>query len=285
MQARRANNRQRRRLLKAALASLSFGLPRRPQARGLAPISGVVWQLHGKAPDAAGSWDRLGARELIVQWMAVDGVAYYPGTKMRESPRMPDWRRIARQPWAERVIVGLSGRFDEQTARRSLDAIVEESLAIARLKFPFRVSGWYFPPEVDPNWREAPRLLPAALRRLPRPLWVTAYDTDNIGAERYAQWIASFLPRDVQLLFQDSVGVGARDAAGARRYADALAARLGKDRVAIEVEAFRSVHGRFRPATAAELRTQLIALGGYPLYLFDGPHYVSDRLVDELLSP
>jgi len=279
------NNPTRRRLAKAGLAALSLALPFRAGSRELPSIAGVVWQLHANTPDARGSWHRLGARELIVQWTAVDGVAFIPGTGMREAPRMPDWKRIAKEPWAERVVVGLSGRFDEQTTRRSLDAMLAESLAITRLGFPFQVSGWYFPAEVDPHWKEAPKVLPPVLAKLPRPLWITIYDTDNIGAERYASWIASFMPRDVQVLFQDSVGVGVRDAAAARVYADALAARLGKQRIAIEVEAFRTERGKFRPATAAELRAQLPAFGGYPLYLFDGPHYVSDRVVDQLLAP
>src|SRR5688572_8190139 len=100
-------------------------------------VTGIMWQLHERAPDAKGSWERIGARELLVQWTVVDGIAYIPGTGMRESPRMPDWQRIAKEPWAERVIVGLSGRADEQTARRSLDAMLAESLAISRLQFPF----------------------------------------------------------------------------------------------------------------------------------------------------
>ncbi|PZW97924.1 hypothetical protein DFS28_10446 [Pseudomonas sp. 478] len=45
----------------------------------------------------------------------------------------------------------------------------------------------------------------------------------------------------------------------------------------IIVEAFRpSFGGGFRSASAAELKTQLAAYDGYPLYLFDGPQYVSD---------
>jgi hypothetical protein len=272
----------RRRLMKAGLASLSLALPLQARARDLPRIDGLVWQLHGNTPDAKGSWHRLGAHELIVQWMAVDGVAFIPGTGMKMAPRLPDWERIAREPWAKQVVVGLSGRFDEQRTRRSLEAMLAESLAITRLKFPFRVSGWYFPAEVDPHWSNAAEVLPPILAKLPRPLWITIYDTDNIGAERYADWIASFMPRDVQVLFQDSVGVGVRDAAGARRYADALSARLGKKQVAIEVEAFRTENGKFRPATAAELRSQLPAFDGYRLYLFDGPHYVSERVIDEL---
>lgn len=250
-----------------------------------AQVIGVAWQLHEHAPDAKGSWHRLGARELLIQWTAVDGVAYVPGTGWRESRRMPDWPRIAREPWAERVIVGLSGRSDEKTARRSLDAMLAESLRISRLQFPFKVAAWYFPAEVDPKWKEAPSALPPVLLRLPRPLWISVYDSQSIGAAEFAEWLESWLPADIGVLFQDGVGVHVRSAAVARTYADALAARLGKPRVGIIAEAFRQDGQRFRPATAAALKTQLAAYHGFPVYLFDGPHYVSDQLVKDLLLP
>lgn len=259
---------------------------------GLAPaaaaqsvnVAGVVWQLHEKAPEAKGAWHRLGARELVVQWTAVDGIAYVPGGGMRASQRMPDWRRIAAEPWAERVIVGLSGRTDEKQARQSLGAMLEESLALTRLRFPFRVSGWYFPAEVDPSWREAREVLPPVLERLPRPLWISAYDNGSIGAQEFAAWLAAWLPPHVGVLFQDGVGIHVRKAAVAREYADALAERLGRERVAVIAEAFRTDRTHLRPATADELGAQLSAYRGLRIYLFDGPHYVSDSLVEELLA-
>ena len=253
------------------------------QAQSLPPVTGVIWQLYEDAPDAKGTWHRLGAEELLIQWTAVDGIAYVPGTAQRRSKRMPDWGRIGGEPWAKRVIVGLSGRTNEQATRRSLDAMLAESLAIARLQLPFRVAGWYFPAEVDPSWAEAPSVLPPILARLPRPLWISVYDGDNIGAARFADWLASWLPADVGVLFQDGVGVHVRNAVLARGYADALAARLGKPRVAIIAEAFRAENGKFRPATVQELQPQLAPYRGLPIYLFDGPHYVSERLVEELL--
>jgi hypothetical protein len=270
------------RLLALALAALPVHAGAQ---QALPPVTGVIWQLYEAAPDAKGTWHRLGARELLIQWTAVDGIAYFPGTGLRASKRMPDWQRIGTEPWAERVIVGLSGRSDEQETRRSLESMVAESLRISRLAFPFRVSGWYFPAEVDPTWREAPAVLPAQLERLPRPLWISAYDGESIGAAAFADWLAAWLPAHVGVLFQDGVGVHVRSPATAREYAEALGARLGKVRVAIIAEAFRAEGKRFRPATAAELRAQLAAYGGFPLYLFDGPHYVSDRVVSELLRP
>lgn len=254
-------------------------------AREAPLVAGIVWQLHEDAPEAQGTWHRLGARELLVQWTALDGVAFVRGTGLRESKRRPDWRRIARQPWAERILVGLAGRSEEAEARRSVEALVEQSLRIAKLRFPFEVSGWYFPVEADPTWKEAPDALPAALRRLPRPLWISAYDRNSLGARAFAEWVDGWLPDDVGVLFQDSVGVHARTPAIAREYADALAARLGAARVRLIAEAFRAEGERFRPATAAELRQQLAAYRGLPVYLFDGPHYVSERLVEEVLPP
>jgi hypothetical protein len=72
----------------------------------------------------------------------------------------------------------------------------------------------------------------------------------------------------------------------ARHYADVMAARLGRDRVRLIAEAFRPQQGgRFRSATAAEIRSQLQLYDGYRVYLFDGPHYVNDALITELAGP
>jgi hypothetical protein len=248
------------------------------------PVAGVVWQLHEQAPEAHGRWHELGARELILQWTAVDGTAYVRGTGLRESPRMPDWKRIGAQPWAQRVIVGLSGRSSEEAARRSIDAMLAESLRISQLGFPFRVSGWYFPAEIDPTWKEGPALLVPALEALPRPLWVSVYDSTNMGPANFADWLAGWLPRDVGVLFQDGVGIHVRTAPVAREYADALAARLGKALVRAIAEAFRAEGGRMRSARPAELSGQLAAYASFQVYLFDGPHYVSEELVDGLLG-
>nr|MCF5699692.1 hypothetical protein [Pseudomonas syringae] len=66
-------------------------------------------------------------------------------------------------------------------------------------------------------------------------------------------------------------------------YRDALRNRGGKNGVKSIVEAFRHrAGGGFRSPTADELQPQLDAYDGYPLYLFDGPHYVTPELVDAL---
>jgi hypothetical protein len=272
--------------LKPLLALAALALPSASAAEPTVPrIEGVVWQLHDASPPAVGEWHRLGAREVLIQWSVVDGTAYVPGTGLRESSNMPDWRRIRREPWGRRFILGLSGRFDEDQARREIPQMAEESARLARIRFPFPVAGYYFPAEVDPTWTDAPSIAPA-LNRLPRPLWISVYDSTNVGAENLADWLASWLPPDVGIFFQDGVGVWARRAPTARHYADVLAARLGRHRVRLIAEAFRQqADGSFRPATAAELRPQLAAYRGHRIYLFDGPHYVSDQLVEELLEP
>jgi hypothetical protein len=262
------------------LAALLFCGP--ASAQPLA--SGVMWQLYEQAPDARGNWHKLGVRELFVQWLAVDGIAYVPGTGLRETSRMPDWRRVSREPWAEGVIAGLSGRTNEAQARRSLAAMAEESRRIASLKLPFRVSAWYFPAEVDPTWKEAASLMPIALERLPRPLWISAYDGGDTEPGKYAAWIASWLPRDVGVMFQDGVGLRLRTPASARGYVQALAAKLGAQRVAMIAEAFRTEGGKMRPATAGELKPQLAAYRGLRIYIFDGPHYLPELVVNDLLS-
>jgi hypothetical protein len=250
---------------------------------GTALAQGVVWQIDADHTDPRGQWDKLGVRDLLVQWTAVDGISFLADAGMPAAQQIPDWSRIAREPWARNVIVGLAGRFDETAARAQVAELIGQSLRLAAVRPPVHVDGWYFPVEVDPTWKEAGKLGPL-LENLPRPLWISVYDNSNIGGEALADWLDSWLPDDVGVFFQDGCGVYARNPAAARAYADALSAKFGLDRVRIIAEAFRPAPGgRFRAASAAELAPQLAAYRGYRTYLFDGPHYVSPDVVRALL--
>ncbi|MEI7295887.1 hypothetical protein WCQ02_27395 [Paraburkholderia tropica] len=268
----------------AALCALAAaGCTLQVPAHADALAQGVVWQPDNDHLDLRGNWDKLGVNELLVQWIAVDDVAYMAGAGL-PAPRVPDWVRISNEPWARGVIVGLAGFADEKKARANMEELVERSLRLAKVRPPVHITGWYFPVEADPTWADAARMGPL-LERLPKPLWISVYDTSNIGGEAFAKWLDGWLPRDVGVLLQDGCGVYARGPAAAREYADALAAHLGKKRVRVIAEAFRPKQGGgFRAATAAELAPQLEAYRGYRVYVFDGPHYLSPELVDGLLA-
>ncbi|WP_440065357.1 hypothetical protein ACTAB2_11055 [Pseudomonas syringae] len=245
-------------------------------------VVGIVWQPDNATVGISGNWDRLGARQLLVQWTSVDDQSFISGTSMVSVPVLPDWTRIGKEPWAQGVILGLAGYFSETRSRDNIEQLAVLSAQLAKVKTPLNVTGWYFPAEVDPSWSRA-KELPALLAKLPRPLWISVYDGANIGPAATADWLKTWLPDDIGVFFQDGVGVYARTAPVARAYADALRQRLGKNRVRIIVEAFRpQVGGGFRPATAAELKPQIAAFDGYPLYLFDGPHYVTPDLIEAL---
>ncbi len=272
----------------AAVAAVAAALLALEACSGIAgrprPVDGIVWQPDNATARPHGNWDKIGARELIVQWTLVDQTAFVEGAgaDAAAAPQLPDWARIGAEPWARDVILGLAGNFDENTARAGVARLATLSQGLATLPTPLHVVGWYFPVEIDPHWAGAAGLA-ALLAPLPRPLWISAYDSANIGADNFAASLAAWLPADIGVLFQDGAGVYARDPHIAREYADALAARLGRARVRVIVEAFRPrPGGGFRSATAAELAPQLGAYAGYRTYLFDGPHYVSDALVDEL---
>ncbi|RYF44173.1 MAG: hypothetical protein EOO25_00585 [Comamonadaceae bacterium] len=247
------------------------------------PIEGVVWQPDNDTVAPRGNWERLGVGRLLVQWTAVDEVAFVADAGMPTSPRLPDWERIAGEPWAQEVILGLAGRFDENAARSRIPELAQLSLRLSRLPTPLKVVGWYFPVEIDPTWAEASSLA-AVLNQLPRPLWISVYDSANVGPEELGASLAKWLPADVGVFFQDGVGVHAREAWVARHYANVLRRQLGSHRVRVIAEAFRpSPQGGFRPATVEELRPQLAAYAGFPIYLFEGPRYVSPSLVEALL--
>ncbi len=264
------------------LASVLTGCASAPASATLA--QGIIWQVDADHVRPAGDWDKLGVSNLLVQWTAVDNTAYVSDAGLPTAKRLPDWEALSRAPWANRVIVGLAGNFDEKHAREHVPQLGEQSLQLAASHPPVRIDGWFFPVEVDPTWKDAPTIV-RWLNALPRPLWISVYDNTNIGGKALAEWLDSWLPHDVGIFWQDGCGVYARNAAAAREYADALSSRLGKGRVRIVAEAFRPRQGGgFRPTTAQELLPQLNAYGGYSVYLFDGPHYVSSDLVKTLLG-
>ncbi|WP_321819256.1 MULTISPECIES: hypothetical protein [unclassified Burkholderia] len=245
---------------------------------------GIVWQVDNATTNPVGNWQQLGVHDLLIQWSVVDDTAYVPDAGIRPAAHLPDWGRIGREPWARNVILGLAGYQDEKRARTHLSTLADQSLAVARTHVPLNVTGYYFPVEIDPTWQDAPKLADI-LKRLPRPLWVSVYDQTNIGGKALADWLVSWLPSDVGVFFQDGCGVYAREPYVARTYVDELTSRLGKQRVRVIAEAFRPAeHGGFRSASADELSRQLTTYRGYQVYLFDGPHYVSDNLTRELLT-
>ncbi len=261
-------------LLLALLAGCAVQVP---------PIEGTVWQVYNENAAPRGNWERLGASRLLIQWTAVDGIAFREGTTM-PSGNIPDWKRISGEPWAREVILGLAGRFDEKSARADIAQLADTSAALAKLPTPLNVVGYYFPVEIDPTWTEAPQLT-ALLNKLPRPLWISVYDSANVGPQELADGLLKWLPPDVGVFFQDGVGVHAREAWVARHYVTVLERSLGKGRVRVIAEAFRpKPGGGFRPATIAELRPQLATYAGLPIYLFEGPLYVPPSLVEELVN-
>jgi hypothetical protein len=261
--------------------TLLMGCQSLPQDRSPL-IEGVVWQLDNETVDARGNWHEIGAKSLLVQWISVDGISFMHDEKKLTAPRLPDWRRIGAEPWAQEVILGLAGYFDETAARADVASLITESARLAKLPTPVHVVGWYFPVEVDSSWTDATKL-GQLLAQLPRPLWISVYDNRNIGATDFARWLSTWLPADIGVFFQDGVGVEARTAPVARQYAEAVSQQLGTSRLKVIAEAFRpKPEGGFRSATLDELSAQLSAYRGLPIYLFDGPHYVSNKLVDEL---
>jgi hypothetical protein len=248
------------------------------------PLAGIVWQPDSRTLDPRGNWQRAGVTELLVQWTAVDGMAFVQTGAMPAATPMPAWQRIAAEPWAREVILGLAGRFDEKAARADLSRLAADSAILARLPTPLHVVGWYFPVEIDPTWLEAPSLAPL-LATLPRPLWISVYDSANVGPDLLTQGLMKWLPPDVGVFFQDGVGVHAREARVARHYVDVMSARLGRERVRIIAEAFRPQSGGgLRSATIQELAPQLASYAGYRIYLFEGPHYIADALVDQITA-
>jgi len=268
-----------------ALASLALiGIGEIAFASGGSCVEGIVWQPDNLTINPHGDWHELGVNTLLVQWTAVDGKAFVHGSSLSPYEQTPDWHRIAKAPWAQYVILGLAGAFSEAAARNDMAKLAHLSARLTNVPTPLNVKGYYFPVEADPTWANVYEL-PKILALLPRPLWISVYDGSNLGPSNFTDWLASWLPRDINVLFQDGVGAHNRDPSVAAAYADSLVKRFGKEHIAVISEAFRPAIGSgFRAATAEELKTQIAAEHGHRLFLFDGPHYVSNTLVKHLVT-
>ena len=82
---------------------------------------GIVWQIDNATARPAGDWNLMGVRQLLIQWVVVDDVAFVPDAGVPTAANMPDWARIGREPWAKDVVLGLAGYADENRARANVE--------------------------------------------------------------------------------------------------------------------------------------------------------------------
>ncbi len=222
--------------LRAAPALVTALLLQACTTGGAPEVRGVVWQPDAQTMDVHRAWDRLGAHELLIQWTRVDGADVFDAGPSCPAGVRAALRSVAGRPWARRVIVGLAGLRSESASRADVTALAEAGRdAAACGATPAKVSGWYFPVELDPTWSDhgvggEPSDHRRALSRLPRPLWISVYDSANVGVEALIAQVRRAAPGDVGVLFQDGVGVEARTPAVARTYLDALARAFGRRR-------------------------------------------------------
>ena len=67
---------------------------------------------------------------------------------------------------------------------------------MAKLAAPLNVVGWFFPVEIDLTWAEASALEPL-LAQPPRPLWISVYESANVGPEVLLQRLMKGYSSDV----------------------------------------------------------------------------------------
>lgn len=211
---------------------------------------------------------------LLVQWSVVDDQALISDcgshsltTKAELLNQISDKTKI---------IVGLAGSYNEPYARKNYAKLISQSQCLSATQFPFEVSGWYFPVEVDPTWPDIKELA-TLLNQLPKPLWISVYDNSNIGPEALAKWVKTWLPDNVNVLFQDGVGLYMRTPEVAVQYMHALQQTLGKDRVNLIAEAFRpNTDGKLRKSTKEEFDKQLAYYTDFHVFIFES-RYVPDN--------
>lgn len=248
-------------------------------------LDGIIWQPTNDYPRPQGRWHLLGADSLLVQWSLNDNLAWLPSTQFAPQPRLPDWDALGREPWASRIILGLASRMRLDDARRHWQRLGHQGAMLAE-DVTFPVAGWYAPIEFSPDWRDA-EAYRAYLDTLPRPRYVSSYGGYEMTPRGYASWVASWLPEDAILLYQDGVGVGQQTPAQARARADALVEVLGPSRLIMVMEAFRLRRdGQVGPARLSQLIDQLRRYRGLEVYAFSARHLRTHQVLAlRLLAP
>lgn len=269
-------------------------------SRAIPSANGIMWQTLVTNVDMRRSWEKLGVSKVCFQWLAVDGYSFVPNPWLPLYSKQIDMLDVIKQPWGREVIVGLPGYFNETTARASLDELTDLGKKFGTLGWTGNIGGFYFPVEIDPTWTAGPAAMAPFWSRLPRPLYVTAYygagvqplDPNGISARDAALWLYEMLPKDVNLMFQD--GIGAFGTA-----LDVVQERIGAlhdvfhDRLHIIGEAFtynEDYQGEpgtyYRALTDAEYRKLAAFHSRWQrrgrLWMFDGPNYLSSRLIQRL---
>lgn len=267
---------------------------------------GMFWQTMNDNVDYRRSWEKLGISKTMFQWVAVDDSSFITGSSLPMHLKQLNLTDVATYPWADEIVIGLPGMNDTAQSRTAVNVekLITQAEQFAAFTYPDEATGkgFYFPVEIDPGWTDIDTALTTSrwnrLRAFAGTLYVSVYygnDTylSNLGlnAQTAAAWVATHIPGDVVVLFQD--GVGAHDVpinTAITRYR-ALQDALGTARVELIAEAFRynpdhnDVPGQYyKSATAAQLRQQMFAYRNFKTWLFDGPEYLTTQLIQEVLN-
>jgi hypothetical protein len=269
-------------------------------SRAIPPAKGILWQTLANNIGTRRAWQKLGVSKVCFQWLAVDGYSFIDNPWLPTYSKKIDMADVTKQPWASELIVGLPGYFNEATARSSLDSLTDLGQKFGTLGWSGNIGGFYFPVEIDPTWSAGPAGMAPYWSRLPRPLYVSAYygygvqplTPNGITAKAAALWLYDFLPKDVNLMFQDGIGAFGYNFATVTERLDALY-DLFQDRLHVICEAntynedYVGVDGTyFRPLTANEYRERLAFHSKWEqrnkLWLFDAPSYLTSNLIQKL---
>lgn len=241
--------------------------------RDSSPVSlaeGIFWQPDQQHLRPEGIWDQIGVNSLVVQYGSVDQRAWFPNAYQGVYATLPDWKRIGREPWARRVVMGLAGNFEEDSSRRDVRELARMSRLLAQ-HTPLPASAYYFPVEVDPSWKGVGELR-TAMQDLPRPLWISVYSRP-ISAQALAASVQTWLPPGVGVMLQDGVGVGDRTPEQAQALFRELQRQLGAQRVIMVAETFhQDAAGKLKTAPLSQLVQQLQTYRGDRVYLYDTSH-------------
>lgn len=238
-------------------------------------IEGIFWQPDLATTAPRGNWDLLGVDTFLPQWSVVESKSWFDhDSHFSKWEKNINIKKLNQEPWAQNIILGLAGEYNETIARANVLELAKHSNKIIEDTKTIPLKGYYFPVEADPTWICVHELA-KAITSLSKPVWISIYSAEP-SPQYLDSWLKSWLPKHTGVFFQDGVGVGTRSPQQARIILEDLQKEFGKDQIIIVLEAFRPMkNGKFRSAYPWEIIEQLKAYEGQKVYIFDGPHYMN----------
>ena len=94
-------------------------------------IEGIFWQPDLATTPPSGNWNLLGVSTFVPQWSVVQSKSWFDHEiGLQKWDKNINLKQIQQKPWAQHILLGLAGEYDEKSARSNVLQLAENSKKI-----------------------------------------------------------------------------------------------------------------------------------------------------------